>query len=220
MTFTFTDRTAAGRALAARLEAYAGREDLVVMALVRGGVPVAAEVARALRAPLELLIVRKLPAPGRPELVLGAIAGGGAMYVDPQLVADSGVTPQQLESIVAAESVELIRRHAMYSAQPTLAAEGRTVIVIDDCLVTGASMCAALKTLRSAKPAWVVAAVPVGPDDGEDRIGTVADEFVCVTSRAGFHDARADYADFSPVADDTVRELLASHSGRRPPAAA
>jgi len=217
MTVTFSDRTAAGQALADRLLCYAGRGDVVVMALVRGGVPVAAEVARALRAPLELLIVRKLPMPGRPEVALGAIAGGGAMYVDPHLVADAGVTPEQLESIVAAESVELIRRHAMYSARPTLPAEGRTVIVIDDCLVTGASMCAALKTLRSAKPAWVVAAVPVGPADGEDRIGTVADEFVCVVNPPGFHDARQYYADFSPVADDAVRELLARHPDQQPP---
>lgn len=214
---SFTDRAAAGQALAGRLQVYAGRGDVVVMALVRGGVPVAAEVARALGAPLELLIVRKLPMPGRPEVALGAIAGGGAMYVDPQLAAECGVTPAQLENIVAAESVELIRRHAMYSARPTVAPEGRTVIVVDDCLVTGASMCAALKTLRSAKPAWVVAAVPVGPSDGEDRIGTVADEFVCVLDAPGFHDARQFYADFSPVSDDTVRDLLARGPGERPP---
>lgn len=213
---SFTDRAAAGQALAERLQGYAGRGDVVVMALVRGGVPVAAEVARALRAPLELLIVRKLPMPGRPQVALGAIAGGGAMYVDPQLAAECGVTPVQLENIVAAESVELIRRHAMYSARPTVAPEGRTVIVVDDCLVTGASMCAALKTLRSAKPAWVVAAVPVGPCDGEDRIGTVADEFVCVLGAAGFHDAREFYADFSAVSDDAVRELLARRPGERP----
>lgn len=213
---SFTDRAAAGKALAERLQVYAGRADVVVMALVRGGVPVAAEVARALRAPLELLIVRKLPMPGRPEVALGAIAGGGAMYVDPQLAAECGVTPAQLESIVAAESVELIRRHAMYSARPTVAPEGRTVIVVDDCLVTGASMCAALKTLRSAKPAWVVAAVPVGPCDGGDRIGTVADEFVCVLDAPGFHDARRYYADFSPVSDDTVRDLLVRGAGGRP----
>lgn len=219
MTPSFTDRSAAGKALAHRLQAYCGRDDVVVMALVRGGVPVAAEVARALRAPLELLIVRKLPMPGRPEVALGAIAGGGAMYVDPLLAAQCGVTAAQLENIVAAETVELIRRHAMYSAQPTLAAEGRTVIVVDDCLVTGASMCAALKTLRSAKPAWVVAAVPLGPRDGGDRIGTVADEFVCVLEPPGFHDARQHYADFSPVSDDQVRELLALRSGERPPAA-
>lgn len=219
MTSSFTDRAAAGKALAERLQVYAGRDDVVVMALVRGGVPVAAEVAKALRAPLELLIVRKLPMPGRPEVALGAIAGGGAMYVDPQLAAECGVTPAQLENIVAAESVELIRRHAMYSARATITAEGRTVIVVDDCLVTGASMCAALKTLRSAKPAWVVAAVPVGPSDGEDRIGTVADEFVCVVDVPGFHDARRFYADFSPVPDDTVRDLLARGPGRRPPPA-
>ena len=210
---SFTDRAAAGKALAHRLQVYAGRGDVVVMALVRGGVPVAAEVAKALGAPLELLIVRKLPMPGRPEVALGAIAGGGAMYVDPQLAAECGVTPEQLENIVAEQSVELIRRHAMYSARPTIAPEGRTVIVVDDCLVTGASMCAALKTLRSAKPAWVVAAVPVSPSDGDNRIGTVADEFVCVLDAPGFCDARQFYADFSPVTDDTVRELLTRGPG-------
>jgi putative phosphoribosyl transferase len=210
MTPPFRDRAAAGLALAQRLQAYSRRDDVVVMALLRGGVPVAAEVARILRAPLELLIVRKLPAPDRPDVALGAIAGGGAMYVDPQAIAQWRVTPAQLETIVAAESVELIRRHALYSAAfPTVSAEGRTVIVVDDCLVTGASMCAALKTLRSAKPAWVVAAVPVGPPDSEDRIGTVADEFVSVATPADFRKASQFYADFAAVSDDDVRRLLA-----------
>lgn len=213
MTVSFTDRAAAGRALAGRLQAYAGRDDVVVMALLRGGVPVAAQVAAALDAPLTLLIVRKLAVPGRPDLIMGAIAGGGAMYVDPQVVADCGVTPAQLDAAIAAESVELIRRHAMYSADlPTVAAEGRTVIVIDDCLVTGASMCAALKTLRSAKPAWVVAAVPVGPLDSEDRIGTVADEFVSVLNPADFRSVLPYYGDFGPVTDEEVRGLLARSS--------
>jgi putative phosphoribosyl transferase len=216
MTATFRDRAAAGQALAQHLQAYAGRDDVVVMGLLRGGVPVAAEVARILRAPLELLIVRKLPAPGRPELALGAIAGGGAMYVDPQAMAQCRLEPSELDAIVAAESIELIRRHALYcAALPTVSAEGRTVVVVDDCLVTGASMCAALKTLRSAKPAWVVAAVPVGPPDSEDRIGTVADEFVSVATPAGFRDARQYYADFGPVSDDEVRRLMARrHHGR------
>ena len=123
MTVSFTDRAAAGRALAERLQGYAGRDDVVVMALLRGGVPVGAEVAKALGAPLALLIVRKLALPGRPELVMGAIAGGGAMYVDPQALADHAVKRDELEGIIAAESVELIRRHAMYSAAlPSVAA--------------------------------------------------------------------------------------------------
>jgi putative phosphoribosyl transferase len=216
MPVSFTDRAAAGQALAQRLQGYAGRDDVVVMALVRGGVPVAAEVARALRAPLELLIVRKLMVPGRTDLALGAIAGGGAMYVDPQVVAQCHVKPAELDAVIAAESVELIRRHAMYSAAlPTVVAEGRSVIVVDDCLVTGASMCAALKTLRSAKPAWVVAAVPVGPHDGEDRIGTVADEYVSVLDPPTFHDALQYYADFRPVTDDDVRQVLARRGDRQ-----
>jgi putative phosphoribosyl transferase len=216
MSATFRDRAAAGQALAQRLQGYAGRDDVVVMGLLRGGVPVAAEVARSLRARLELLIVRKLAVPGRPDMALGAIAGGGALYVDPQVLAQSKVPPPALQSIIAAESVEVIRRHAMYSAAlPTVTAEGRTVIVIDDCLVTGASMCAALKTLRSAKPAWVVAAVPVGPHDSADRIGTVADDFVSVLAPADFRNARQYYADFAPVSDDEVRCVLAARDRGR-----
>lgn len=216
MTATFRDRAAAGQALAQQLQAYAGRDDVLVMGLLRGGVPVAAEVARILRARLELLIVRKLLAPGRPDLALGAIAGGGAMYLDPQAMAQCRLEAAELDTIVGAETIELIRRHALYSATlATVSAEGRTVIVVDDCLVTGASMCAALKTLRSAKPAWVVAAVPVGPPDSEDRIGTVADEFVSVATPAGFRDARQCYADFGPISDDEVRQLIAQqHRGR------
>jgi len=133
MSVPFTDRAAAGRALADRLQSYAGRKDVVVMALPRGGVPVASEVARALGAPLDLLIVRKLGVPRQPELAMGAIASAGAMYIDPKIVASCGVSARQLDEIVAAESLELIRRHALYCGKrEAVPIDGRTVIVVDD----------------------------------------------------------------------------------------
>ena len=210
MSDLFTDRAAAGRALADRLQAYAGRKDVVVLALPRGGVPVAWEVARALDAPLDLLIVRKLGVPRQPELAMGAIASGGAMYIDPKIVANSGVSARQLDEIVAAESLELIRRHALYCGKrQAVPVEGRTVIVVDDGVATGASMRVALVALRSAKPAWIVVAVPVAPPEAQELIGTAADEFLSVLSPPDFHSVGQYYRDFAQTADEQVRGLLA-----------
>jgi putative phosphoribosyl transferase len=210
MSDLFTDRAAAGRALADRLQAYAGRKDVVVLALPRGGVPVAWEVARALDAPLDLLIVRKLGVPRQPELAMGAIASGGAMYIDPKIVANSGVSARQLDEIVAAESLELIRRHALYCGKrQAVPVEGRTVIVVDDGVATGASMRVALVALRSAKPAWIVVAVPVAPTEAQELIGTAADEFLSVLSPPDFRSVGQYYRDFAQTADEQVRGLLA-----------
>ena len=210
MSDLFTDRAAAGRALADRLQAYAGRKDVVVLALPRGGVPVAWEVARALDAPLDLLIVRKLGVPRQPELAMGAIASGGAMYIDPKIVANSGVSARQLDEIVAAESLELIRRHALYCGKrQAVPVEGRTVIVVDDGVATGASMRVALVALRSAKPAWIVVAVPVAPPEAQELIGTAADEFLSVLSPPDFRSVGQYYRDFAQTADEQVRGLLA-----------
>ena len=210
MSDLFTDRAAAGRALADRLQAYAGRKDVVVLALPRGGVPVAAEVARALGAPLDLLIVRKLGAPRQPELALGAIASAGAMHIDSKIVASCGVSARQLDEIIAAESLEVIRRHALYCGKrAAVPVDGRTVIVVDDGVATGASMRAALVALRSAKPAWIVVAVPVAPAEAQELIGTAADEFVCVLSPPDFRGLDQYYLDFAQTGDDQVRDLLA-----------
>jgi putative phosphoribosyl transferase len=210
MSDLFTDRAAAGRALADRLQAYAGRKDVVVLALPRGGVPVAWEVARALDAPLDLLIVRKLGVPRQPELAMGAIASAGAMYIDPKIVANSGVSARQLDEIVAAESLELIRRHALYCGKrQAVPVEGRTVIVVDDGVATGASMRVALVALRSAKPAWIVVAVPVAPPEAQELIGTAADEFLSVLSPPDFRSVGQYYRDFAQTADEQVRGLLA-----------
>ncbi|MCM2250864.1 MAG: phosphoribosyltransferase [Ramlibacter sp.] len=210
MSVQFTDRASAGRALADRLQAYAGRSDVVVLALPRGGVPVAAEVARALDAQLDLLIVRKLGVPRQPELAMGAIASGGALHIDPQIVAAYGVSARQLDEIIAVESLELIRRHALYCGKRgSVPVEDRTVIVVDDGVATGASMNVALKALRGAKPAWIVAAVPVAPPQAQELIGTAADEFVCVASPPDFRSVGQYYGDFGQTSDEEVRDLLA-----------
>ncbi len=168
------------------------------------------EVASALCARLDFLLVRRLGVPHRPGLTLGAIASGGARYIDPQAVAGSGLTPQQLEQLIAAESTELARRDVAYrgSRQP-VPIEGRTVIVVDDGLVTGSSMCAALLALRASKPAWIVVAVPVAPPGAQERIGTAADEFVCVLSPPDFSRVAQYYQNFEPPSDEEVRALLA-----------
>jgi len=215
MTDLFTDRAAAGRALADRLQAYAGRKDVVVLGLPRGGVPVAWEVSRALRAPLDLLIVRKLGVPRQPELAMGAIAGAGATYIDQKIVASYGVSVRQLDEIIAAESLELIRRHALYCGKrEAVPVEGRTVVVVDDGVATGASMRVALVALRSAKPAWIVVAVPVAPPEAQELIGTAADEFVSVLSPPDFRSVGQYYRDFVQTTDEQVRGLL----GRAQPA--
>lgn len=206
----FDDRFVAGYALSQRLPAYAGRSDVVVLALPRGGVLVGWEVAAALGAELDFLLVRKLGVPHRPGLSLGAIASGGARYLDPQALAGSGLTPQQLEQLIATESAELARRDASYrEVQRPVPTEGRTVIVVDDGLVTGASVRAALLALRASKPAWVVVAVPVAPPGAQERIGTAADEFVCVLSPADFSHIGQYYQNFEPPSDEEVRALLA-----------
>jgi putative phosphoribosyl transferase len=215
MSDLFTDRATAGRALAERLQAYAGRSDVVVLALPRGGVPVAWEVSRALDAPLDLLIVRKLGVPRQPELAMGAIASAGAIHIDPKIVASYGVSARHLDEIIAVETLELIRRHALYCGKrESVPVEGRTVIVVDDGVATGASMNVALKALRTAKPAWIVAAVPVAPPEAQELIGTAADEFICVLSPPDFRSVGQYYRDFAPTSDEEVRELLA----RAPPA--
>ena len=206
----FNDRIAAGSALASRLLGYAGRGDVVVLGLPRGGVPVAWEVARVLGCPLELLLVRKLGMPERGAGVGGAIAGGGAMQVDPQVIANERMSPQQLDRIVAAESLDLIRRHALYCGNRELVSlEGRTVIVVDDGVVTGETMRAALKALRSAKPAWIVVAVPVAPPQAQDLISTAADEFVCLANPADFQSVGQYYREFGQTSDEEIRGLVA-----------
>jgi putative phosphoribosyl transferase len=208
----FLNRADAGRVLARSLAHYARRHDVVVLALPRGGVPVAYEVAKALAAPLDVLVVRKLGVPYQPELAMGAIASGGALYVDPRLVRDACVDPEQFDAVLARERDELARREAQYrGARAPLAVAGRVAIVVDDGMATGATLRAAALALRAREadaPATIVAALPVAPGGAAARIGDSVDEFVCVKTPLRFLSVGQFYADFRQTEDDEVRALL------------
>src|SRR3954452_23335052 len=172
----FQNRTDAGRVLAADLARYEGRADLIVLALPRGGVPVGHEVARALGAPLGVFVVRKLGVPGREELAMGAIATGGVVLLDERLVGRLGLQPEEIQRTLAAEARELERRQAAYTAgSPPLEVEGKTVILVDDGLATGASMRAAAIAVRRLNPARVVIAVPVASPEACEELRSVVD---------------------------------------------
>jgi putative phosphoribosyl transferase len=207
----FLNRAAAGRALARHLQSYAQREDVIVLALPRGGVPVGFEVAAALHAPLDVLLVRKLGVPWQTELAMGAIASGGALYVDRRLMHEAGVTEAQFEHVLTDAQDELARRETLYREQrPALSVEGQIAIVVDDGMATGATLLAALRALRSRSPARIIVALPVAPADGELRLGGAADEFVCALTPRVFFSVGQFYQDFGETTDDDVRGLLAS----------
>lgn len=205
----FRDRTEAGRLLAERLRGYAGRNDVVVLALPRGGVPVAYEVAMELGAPLAVFVVRKLGVPGYKELAMGAIASGGVVVLDEGLVRRLGISRTQLEDAIAREAQELERRENAYDGRrgpPKL--EGKTVILVDDGLATGSTMRAAAMAVRELKPARVVVAVPVAAAETCDDFRDVVDEVVCDVTPRPFHAVGLWYENFSQTSDDEVRELL------------
>lgn len=205
----FADRTAAGEELAGHLRRYAGRDDVIVLGLPRGGVPVAAAVAGALDAPLDVFTVRKLGVPGHPELAMGAIASGGARVMDHQLMAEIGVTSAQLAAVVAAEEQELARRERLFrhGRQPLRVAD-RTAILVDDGLATGSTMRGAVQAIRALGPARVVVAVPVGSAPACERLARVADEVICARIPRHFHAVGQWYLDFSETSDAEVSRLL------------
>jgi putative phosphoribosyl transferase len=206
----FKDRRAAGRLLADALRTYAGREDLLVFALPRGGVPVGYEVAKELGAELDVLIVRKLGVPRQPEVAMGAISSGDAIYLNEQIIKLAEIGPREIEEVLERERRELARRESAYrGSRPIPKVAGRTVIVVDDGIATGASMRAALLALRGKKPERIVVAVPVAPADAREWFRDVADEFVCVLSPNGFQAVGQFYEDFSETQDGEVRALLA-----------
>ncbi|MHB1667979.1 MAG: phosphoribosyltransferase [Thiomonas sp.] len=210
----FQDRFAAGRRLARSLQVYAGRHDVLVLAVPRGGVPVGYEVAQSLGAELDVLIARKLGLPGHPELAMGAIASGGALYLNPEVVDMAGVSQHDIEAVLADERRELQRRETLYrGTRPAASVEGRTVIVVDDGIATGASMRAAVMALRSRHPARIVVAVPVAPPGARQRLEDITDDFVCVLSPHPFYAVGQFYETFDQTSDAEVRRLLARSRG-------
>ncbi len=205
----FRDRTDAGRQLAAKLRGYAGRPDVLVLALPRGGVPVAYEVARALHAPLDVFLVRKLGLPGHEELAMGAIASGGVRVLNEDVVQTLRIPEEVIAEVVADELRELQRRERMYrDDRPPPNVRGRTVILIDDGLATGSTMRAAVAALRRQGPARVVVAVPVAaPSTCEEMAGEV-DDLVCARTPEPFRAVGLWYDDFSQTSDDEVYYLL------------
>jgi predicted phosphoribosyltransferase len=210
----FADRAEAGRILAGKLEAYAGRDDVLVLALPRGGVPVAYEVARALGAPLDVFLVRKLGAPGQEELAMGAIASGDVVVINEDVVKALKVPPEIVESRIVGQRKELARRESIYRGdRPPLEVQGRTVILIDDGLATGSTMRAAVTALQRQQPARIVVAVPIGAASTCAEFQTIADECICALTPEPFRAVGLWYEDFSQTDDDEVRDLLARAAG-------
>lgn len=205
----FADRHAAGRALARELRAYADRPDVVVLGLPRGGVPVAAEVAAALHAPLDILLVRKLGVPGHEELAMGAIAEDGARFVNAELVEQLGIPPAVVSRTVDRERRALAEREALYRGERgTVPVRDRRVIVVDDGLATGASMLAAVRVLRSRGPRAVIAAAPVASREACRLLAGDVDACIAVATPEPFLGVGAWYADFAPTSDEEVRRIL------------
>jgi putative phosphoribosyl transferase len=205
----FADRSAAGRELAERLSRYAGRKDIVVLGLPRGGVPVAYEVAAALAAPLDVFVVRKLGVPGHEELAMGAIASGGVRVLNERVVNEVGIDAPEIEAVADRERAELERRERAYRGErDPIDVDGKTVIVVDDGLATGATMRAAITALRDRRADAIVVAVPTGSPQTCAEIGETVDEIVCARTPEEFTAVGVWYRDFEPTSDDEVRRLL------------
>lgn len=203
----YADRRQAGRVLAEQLESYRGRENLLVLALPRGGVAVGFEVAHALQAPMDVFVVRKLGFPGQEEYAMGAIASGGVRVMNPS--PGMHVSPQAVAAVVAREQAELIRRELLYrDGKPAIGIRGRTVIVVDDGLATGSTMRAAVAAIRQQRPAHLVVAVPVGAEETCQQLRREADEVVCAATPRPFRAVGLWFRDFPQASDDEVRELL------------
>ncbi len=205
----FHDRAEAGRALAQALERYAGRDDLLVLALPRGGVPVAYEVARALSAPLDVYLVRKLGVPGHEELAMGAIASGGVRVLNPDVVDHLHIPDSIIEAVAEREQAELERRAGEYRGErPPPDVRGRTVILVDDGLATGSTMRAAAAAVREQQPAQIVVAVPVAAPATCQDLKREVDDVVCAMTPEPFYAVGVWYEDFSQTTDAEVRHLL------------
>ncbi|GAB4367477.1 MAG: phosphoribosyltransferase [Elainellaceae cyanobacterium] len=206
----FQNRTEAGQQLATRLKAYTDRPDMLVLGLPRSGVPVAYEVAKALHAPLDICLVRKLGVPGHKELAMGAIASGGVRVLNYNVVSWLGISGKTIDEIAARELKELQRRDRAYRGdRPQPKIRDRIVILVDDGIATGSTMRAAMSVLKPQQPAYLVVAVPVAPLETYDALRAEVDDVVCLMKPESFYAIGLWYEDFSQTTDEEVRELLA-----------
>jgi putative phosphoribosyl transferase len=211
----FLDRRDAGRQLAACLEAYRSRDDVLILALPRGGVPVAAEVAKALGLPFDLLLVRKLGIPGCAETAMGAIAANGVCVMNDDLIQQLDLTRTEINEVKRRETEELARRERLYRAgKPSIEVTGKTVIVIDDGIATGATMQAAILLLRRQGARRIVVATPVAPPDTARKLAREVDEMIVVAEPEEFSAVGEWYRNFGQTGDDEVRRLLAEATSR------
>ncbi len=209
MSALLQNRRQAGQQLAASLQEYANRPDVLVLALPRGGVPVGYELAKALRVPLDVFVVRKLGLPGHEELAMGAIAPGGIRILNAEVVRHLGISERVISAVAAEEQKELERREQMYrDGRPAPAVQGRTVILVDDGLATGSTMRAAVAAVRQQRPAKIVVAVPVAAASTCEELKQEVDRIVCDLTPEPFHGVGEWYEDFSQTTDEEVRELL------------
>jgi putative phosphoribosyl transferase len=216
----FADRAEAGRILASKLSAYSNRNDVIVLGLPRGGVPVASQVAQALHAPLDVFVVRKLGTPWNSELAMGAIASGGVQVLDLSIVKELCVTEEAIQEVVDIEHRELERRERLYRGnRPPLDLAHKTVILVDDGIATGSSILAAVSAIRRRQAARVVVAIPVAPASGCSAIRMEADEVISVAEPEMFLAVSQWYENFSEISDEDVRMLLEEAAGGMPRAA-
>jgi predicted phosphoribosyltransferase len=213
--FRFPNRREAGKMLSRSLPAYRDRPDVIVLALPRGGVPVAYEIATALHAPLDVFTVRKLGVPGQQELAMGAVASGGIALIDARMIQALRINDDDISAVVERETAELHRREEAYrGGREPLDVRGKTVLLVDDGVATGASMRAAIESLRNQEPKAIVVAVPVGAPDTCNHLRRVADGVVCGLMPDDLVAVGAHYEDFQQIGDDEVRELLADEDRR------
>lgn len=205
----FRDRIEAGELLADSLQTFRDRDDVIVLALPRGGVPVAAEIARRLHVPFDVFVVRKLGVPGHEELAMGAIASGGVRLVNDEVVVPLGIPPNVIDSVARSEQIELARREELYrGTREPIGLTGKTVILVDDGLATGSTMRAAVMAVRRQQPARIVVAVPVGARETCAGLAREADDVVCLRTPDPFVAVGLWYRDFTPTSDSEVRALL------------
>lgn len=206
----FRDRSEAGRLLAAELESRKLGTNAIVLALPRGGLPVGLEVAEALKAPLDVVVVRKLGVPWQPELAMGAIAGG-TRVLDPKVIRGLGISDDEIEAVAAREAKEMERREKLYrGGLPAPNLGGRTVVLVDDGLATGSTMVAAARYVRSTRPQKLIVAVPVGTSEACSRLSVEADECICLAMPEPFFAVGEWYTDFRQVTDREVEDILKS----------